>query len=63
MSELKTDESLLQAVRLAAKRKLTREESHRQRVSYIIGVLGRKSGITREKIEQVLARQEGRDDA
>jgi hypothetical protein len=59
MNEIKTDERLLRAVRNAAKHKQTPEESHRQRVSYIIGALGRRSGITKEKIEQILARQDG----
>ena len=59
MKEIKSDERLLQALRNAARQKQTPEESHRQRVSYIIGVLGRRSGITKEKIEQVLARRDG----
>jgi hypothetical protein len=60
MVEIKTDETLLSALREAAKRKATPEQAHKQRVSYIMGALGRSSGVTREKVEKVLAAQEGR---
>lgn len=63
IGEIKTDEALLQAIRKAAKRKASPDQAHRQRVSYIMGALGHLSGVTREKIEKVLAHQDGRDAA
>lgn len=59
MVQLKTSEALLQALSVAAKRKQTPEQAHRQRVSFIMGALGQKSGVTKEKVERVLA-QEGK---
>ena len=35
-------------------------ELQRQRVSYILGILKDDSGITRARIEEVLAKQEGK---
>jgi hypothetical protein len=63
MDEIKTDEVLLKALKEATKRKASPEQIHDQRVSYIMGALGRSSGITREKVEKVLAAQEGKDAA
>ena len=58
--ELKTDESLLQALHKAAERKQSPDDLHRQRVSYIFGSIKESSGVTRSRIEDVLAQQEGR---
>jgi hypothetical protein len=60
MGEIKTDDGLLRALSEAAKRKPNQEQAHRQRVSYIMSSLGRNSGVTREKVERVLAAQEER---
>jgi len=59
MTELKTSESLLDALRKASSRKITSEELHAQRVSFIMGSVKAESGITREQVQQVLAKQEG----
>lgn len=60
MTELKTDESLLNALRSAAKRVPSAEELEQQRVSFVMGSLGRKSTTTRAQVEEMLAKQEGK---
>ena len=60
MTELKTKESLLSALRQASKHVPTPEELRRQRVSFIMGSLKESSGVTRAKIQEVLEEQEGR---
>jgi len=59
MTQLKTNESLLSALRKASSRVITAEELHKQRVSFIMGSTNAKSGVTRAKIQQVLDKQEG----
>jgi hypothetical protein len=59
MIELKTKESTLKALKKAAGRRLTPEEIHKQRISFIMGSLDAKSSITREKVEKLLAEQRG----
>jgi hypothetical protein len=58
MTNLKTSKSLLDALRESA-RPVTSEELHAQRVSFIMGSVKAESGITREQVQQVLAKQEG----
>ena len=60
MQTLKTNEALLRALKVAALAKLTAEEIHRQRVSFIMGSLKETSGATRAQVESVLKEQEGR---
>jgi hypothetical protein len=60
VTELKTKESLLSALRQAAAQTPTPEELHRQRVSFIMGALKHTSDVTRARVEEVLAQQEGR---
>jgi len=60
MTELKTRESLLSALRVASERIPTADELRKQRVSFIIGSLKDGSPVTRARIEEVLAAQEGR---
>ena len=57
MTELKTSQALLQALKHAT-RPLSPEERHRQRVSFILGSLKPDSTISREQVESILARQE-----
>jgi|SRR5579864_22101 len=59
MTELKTSESLLATLQKASKRVLTAEELKKQRVSFIMGSLKESSTVTRARIQEVLARQEG----
>lgn len=60
MMDLRTKDSLLKALRLASSRMPTPDELHKQRVSFIVGTLKENSGVTRERVEQVLAEHEGR---
>lgn len=60
MKDLKTKESLLSALRHASTHKPTVDELKRQRVSFIMGSLKADSSVTRARVEQVLAMQEGK---
>lgn len=60
MMELKTKETLLSALRQASMRTPTAEELRKQRVSFIMGSLKESSGVTRARVEEVLAEHEGR---
>lgn len=56
---LKTDEKLLARLTESTKHPVTKEELHRQRVSYVYGNLPKDSTITRKQVEDALARIEG----
>lgn len=58
-----TNPGLLAAIHESMLRKPSEEEIHNQRVSFIIGSMKPNSPVTREKIERVLAEQEGRNAA
>lgn len=60
MTELKTNEDLLKALRNSATRVPTAEELEKQRVSFVMGSLGRKSTATRSQVQEMLAKQEGK---
>jgi hypothetical protein len=60
MTELKTNESLLAALRRASTRTPTAEEVEKQRISFIMGSVKKSSGVTRARIQEVLAQQEGK---
>ena len=49
MTELKTREELLSALRRASTRELSAQELHNQRVSFVMGSLKEESGITRAR--------------
>jgi hypothetical protein len=59
MTELKTKESTLTALKKAARQRLTQDEIQKQRVSFVMGSLDAKSSITREKVERLLSEQRG----
>lgn len=55
-----TDPELLQELKAAAKRGVTKEQIHSQRVSYIVGAMGdEKTVITTEMVERELERMSG----
>lgn len=60
MTDIQTRPELLQALRDAASSPLTADEVYRQRVSFIMGMLKDDSTVTRAKVTQVLAEQEGK---
>lgn len=60
MTDLKTDESLLRALKRASEYTPSQEELHRQRVSFIMGTLSDRNTVTRAQVEEILAQHEGR---
>lgn len=58
--DIKTDKELLESLRYAASRELSRAELLAQRVSFIIGNLPKESTITREQVEEILEQHEGK---
>lgn len=63
MTELKTRPKLLDALRVAASSSQTADEVQKQRISFIMGMLDKDSNVTRAKVTQVLAAQEGKKSA
>ena len=59
MTDLKTDASLLEALKRAAGRPLSQDEVERQRVSFVIGMLDEKNTMTKEDVRRVLDRHKG----
>ena len=59
LAHLKTQPSLIKALKSSASKSLTSKEINEQRVSYIVGMKGSES-ITRDQVQKVLAYQEGR---
>ena len=57
--DLKTDADLIKALRDAARHQPTAEEVRAQRVSFIFSSIKESSGVTKARIEDVLAKQEG----
>lgn len=57
--QLKTDNSLIQALNRALTDKPSAEELLEQRVSFIYGALDADSGMTREAIKEILVQQKG----
>ncbi len=60
MTELKTQESLLNALRNALRHQPTHEELRKQRISFIMGCIGNSSNVTRSRVQEILDKQEGR---
>ncbi len=63
LTDIKTKPALLEALKLAASMQQTAEEIQKQRVSFIMGMLRDSSTVTRAKVSQVLADQQGRKSA
>lgn len=53
----RTNSALIDAMREAAARVSTVEDARRQRVEFIISALQKGGGVTRDQVEDVLARQ------
>jgi len=60
MNEFETSKRLSALIERAKNHTISSEELEKQRVSFVYGTLGRDSGATREVIERVIARQEGK---
>ena len=62
MTELRTKPELLRALQQASRHRLSANELKKQRVSFIMGGLSEKSGVTRSRVKEVLEAQEGTRD-
>ncbi len=54
MTQTQTNKNLLDALKIASSRKLSNEELDEQQVSFIMGAVDEGSGVTRERIKEVL---------
>lgn len=52
--KVKTDEKLLKRLEEAAKRKMTKEEKMKQRISFIYAGMSHDSSISKQRIEEIL---------
>ena len=48
------DKKVLDAFKKASARKMTPEERHQQKVSFIMGTIGSDSTLTREDVQRIL---------
>ena len=60
MPEIKSTDDLIARLAEAAKYKMSPEEHRAQKVSFILSASGDDTGLTKERISEVLDRQEGR---
>jgi hypothetical protein len=60
MENLHTSQELLDRMRAASKRIPSEQDIREQMVSFILGAVNSDNNITQERIEEVLARHEGR---
>ena len=60
MTRLHTAASLLRALKDASSRPLSADELRKQRVSFIMGSLKDSSTVTRARVREILAEQEGK---
>ena len=58
--DLKTDPILLAALQASLAQPQTPEEVEQQRLSFVMGSLKSSNGITRARVREILALQEGR---
>lgn len=56
---LKTSPRLLEALRSAATKPMTARDVMEQRVSFVYGSMDAASGVTRERVRQLILEQEG----
>lgn len=57
--DLKTDQVLLGRLEQAARHQMTKEELHQQRVSFILSAMSATSTVTRNQVEEILAKGDG----
>ena len=60
MTELHTDEALLEALERLTSRSPSFELFDKQRISFVMGALPDNNSMTREEVQGVLERQKGR---
>jgi hypothetical protein len=59
MGNLMTSQELLDKLQSAAKSAVSAEQVRKQRVSFIMGALKDTSNVTRERVSEILAKQDG----
>ncbi|MEO0713293.1 MAG: hypothetical protein AAFY37_05220 [Pseudomonadota bacterium] len=59
LNDIATNKELLDQLHKAAKRQISQEELHAQRVSFILGNLPQDSDMTKADVEKVLQELEG----
>lgn len=60
MTNLRTDEGLLNALKRASSRTPSFDQLERQRLSFVMGALPDDNDMTREEVQSVIEQQEGR---
>ncbi len=60
MTNTTIDDRFIERLRHAAKREMSEEELRRQKVSFILGTVGRSNDATQAEVESVLAKQNGK---
>lgn len=60
MNNLHTDKALLKALKESSSYAPTSDQIDRQRLSFVMGALPDGNEMTREEVQEVLERQEGR---
>ena len=58
--QIKTDQELIRRLEEAARKSVSIKELYEQRMSFILGNLPKDSTVTREQIERVLNRLDGK---
>ena len=53
------DPKVIETMKRAVARPMSREERREQRVSFIVGTMGSDSTVTREEVERILDEQDG----
>ncbi len=56
---METDAGLLDAIKLAAAKKISQDELLEQRVSFVFGSMDSKNGVTKDRVRQVILSQVG----
>ena len=60
MTKLHTDKALLDALRKSSSRTPSHEQLEKQRLSFVLGILPEENHMTRDEVQSVIERQEGR---
>jgi hypothetical protein len=61
MENLKTSADLLDKLKRATRQVLSEDEIRRQRASFVFGAINSDNDVTKERVEEILARHEGRN--
>jgi len=56
---LKSDQSVLSTLRAAARRTVSADELFEQRVSFVYSAMSDKSGVSRDRVRELVSRHEG----